>query len=155
MGKSESKPEIFGADEWEQGPPGSLLGRCAMRLKRTSIGDRSFMNDPVVIKYVSPHGHVAYTNGYGSCLRGNDGMLGPDWNDDGWTSVPSELCEEDGVKKYLQRITKEMSQKVSDTRKKNETEEPVKSPETTGSISDDTKEIPPQSNVENTYTFGQ
>lgn len=99
MGNQQSTPEPVPKDTlgqpvtWAKGDAKEFVGFCALRTgpmtRYNGYSDGSYTSHPMVIREVSPHGHMLYNSDIGDSLS----ILSPEWNDGQWTRAPDCLCD--------------------------------------------------------------
>lgn len=70
----------------------NLFSHRMFRCENGCVWDYSFDNSGIIIKEVSPHGHLTYLN----VMKGFKpfkSILDFRWNDDGWARAPEKWCE--------------------------------------------------------------
>ena len=78
--------------DWTSANPKNLINECAIRKKaiRYPNGgrDNSYTDEPVIIRDVSPDGHIMYIARFITSVS----ILPPLWNDDQWMKAPDYMC---------------------------------------------------------------
>lgn len=80
---------------WDKNSAERLVNYCVLRTSAAKLSygeDHSYTSDPVVIRAVSPHGHIIID----SRITTRPSILSPGWNDGNWTRVPDRLCDHIG-----------------------------------------------------------